>query len=369
MIPRSAPSPPRGAGLIAYHKGEGLDAIDEYSRRLVAALADRGDRATYSLSGLPPARTIDDDCSWVILQYNPFSYGRGGFAPQLLLEMARIRRRLAVPVGVMVHECWVETHDWRSGLMGVYQQAQLRALSRMATVLMTSTQTIARQIGRGAVHVPVASNITPVDSSHQLARESLWVGDRLVVTLFGRGNPSRALSRAEEAIDAIASCRGPGSVLVFNLGAEAPVLRLDPAIQVVRPGVLGASQLSYFLWASDLMLLPFTDGLSTRRTTLMAALAHGVPVLSQQGPATDDVLVERDDVFTLTPIQEPDAFARRAAELVADPDGLSGKGRIGRHLYLESFDWPHVARRVMSAMDDVSTGEAVGSGPRESEPS
>ena len=44
------------------------------------------------------------------------------------------------------------------------------------------------------------------------------------------------------------------------------------------------------LRASDMLLLPFSDGASTRRTTLMAGLSHALPVVGLQRTETDRVL-------------------------------------------------------------------------------
>lgn len=352
-----------GIGLVAYRRTEDVDAIDEYSRRLVHALCRRGNPASYTSVGLPPARRVDVGLAWILVQYNPFSYGRWGVAPKLVRDAVAIRRRLAAPFAVMVHESWVETHDWKSALSGAYQRVQLRSLSRIATVLMATKQTVARQLGPGCVHVPPGSNITPVAATFQTARDTLGLGDDLVIALFGRGNPSRALDDAEAAIEAVVHVGDPHRVRVFNLGADAPSLHAHPAVQIVRPGKMSADQLSLHLWASDLVLLPLTDGLSTGRTTLMAALAHGVPVLGLRGRATENFLLEREDVVTLTPVGDRDAFTRAAVNLVADRSRLRARGLAGRRLYLEHFDWPHVARRVISA---IESAPATATAPRRS---
>lgn len=347
-------STPDGGGLVVYRMTGGIDAIDEYSRRLVGALGAGGTEAGYSPNGLTSVLAAGLEPSWVLLQYNPFRYGRSGFAPRLLRDARRMRRRLRTRLAVMVHEAWVDMTDWRSGLIGVWQRAQLRDLLHLADGVMTSTQALAREIGGSAVHLPVATNITPVPTSPSAARDRLGFDGRLTVALFGRGHPSRALDHAEAAIAALAVAHGPDRLVVVNLGADAPRLRVPPEVEVTSPGHISPDEVSLRLWASDIVLLPFTDGVSTRRTTMMAALAHGRPVLGLNGPNTDAVLAEAPDAMALTPVGDLAAFARAAVELAGDPRRLSAIGEAGRRLYESRFDWPVLARRVASLLETMT---------------
>jgi Glycosyl transferases group 1 len=343
------------AGIVVYRASAGVDAIDEYSRRLVRALSASGEEACYVAGGLASVRRSADEPPWVLLQYNPFGYGRWGVAPSLVRDARALRRRTTgMRLGVMVHEAWVDMTDWRSTLMGAWQRLQLKSLLRFADVVLTSTEALARELGRRAIHVPVGATITPVPTSTRAARERLGLADELVVALLGRANPSRALDHAEAAIAAIAEARGARGLTVLNLGADAPALEISPAVDVRTPGRLEADELSVRLWASDLMLLPFTDGVSTRRTTLMAALAHGRPVVGLRGHNTDQVLVDHPEALTLTPVGDPDAFARAAVALTGDADRRGALGDAGRRLYDEQFDWPVLARSVMSALGTTS---------------
>src|SRR4029453_3959065 len=54
----------------------------------------------------------------VVVQYNPFMYGRWGFAPWLPLGLWRLRGRKAVGrIALMVHEPYVPMVNWRWTLM------------------------------------------------------------------------------------------------------------------------------------------------------------------------------------------------------------------------------------------------------------
>jgi glycosyltransferase involved in cell wall biosynthesis len=345
-------------GAVVYRRDQGIDAIDQYSRLLVDAIRENDLEVDYFSEGLEELSGRSMTPSWVLLQYNPFRYGRWGFAPKLLSDVRRLRRA-NVAVALMVHEAWLDMTDWRTAAMGAWQRVQLRALVRQADAVMTSTQAIAEMLGHDAIHVPVATNIASMNVPAHAARKRIGVERALVVSLFGRSNPSRALAYAEAAIGALAEVHGAQNLTVLNLGADAPGLDAPDGVEVIDSGPQPAGELSLRLCASDLMLLPFLDGVSTRRSTLMAALAHRRPVLGLRGKNTDQVLIDAVDALALTPMGDPTAFAHAAVELTRDPRKMRAIGEAGGRLYDERFDWPVVAARVTAVLDDLTARPTV----------
>src|SRR5450631_2858496 len=95
-----------GYGAVVYRWTGGMDAIDEYARRLVRAMSDDGLEAHYLSDGL--ARVDSVRPAWILLQYNPFRWGHSGFAPTLVRDAYRCKRRVGAPLAVMVHEAWID---------------------------------------------------------------------------------------------------------------------------------------------------------------------------------------------------------------------------------------------------------------------
>jgi UDP-glucose:(heptosyl)LPS alpha-1,3-glucosyltransferase len=346
-----------GPGGVVVYRRTGtpaeIDAIDEHSRKLVAALTAIGAPASYEPGGLTRLLASGSRPEWVLLQYNPFRFGRCGFAPMLVRDARRLRQ-IGVPVAVMVHEAWVDPVGWRNRLIRAWQRAQLSELLRVTDGVMATTASVAHELGQRAVHIPVATNISPVPTSREDARAALGLDGRLTVALFGRANPSRALGHAEAAIAALAQAHGANNLTIMNLGADAPTVRVPLGVEVHTPGALPPDELSLRLVTSDLVLLPTTDGVSTRRGTVMAALAHGRPVLGLRGRNTDAVLARAEGAMFLTPADDRAAFAEAAVELTRDPDRLRAIGAAGRELYESHFDWPATARSVAAVIEAVT---------------
>jgi glycosyltransferase involved in cell wall biosynthesis len=236
--------------------------------------------------------------------------------------------------------------------MGAYQRAQLSALTSAADVVIATTEALVHRLRCDAIHVPVGSNVTPVAAGREDARARIGARGEIVISLFGSSHPSRALEYAMAAISHVADAVEPQALKVLNLGADAPRLDLAPEIAVVTPGHLASEELSIHLHASDMLLLPFADGLSTRRTTLMAGLAHGLPVVGLRSAATDRVLVERSDALILTPIGDVAAYCDATLAMAVNEARRDSIGRAARELYITQFDWPVIASRVAAALTD-----------------
>ncbi len=180
----------------------------------------------------------------------------------------------------------------------------------------------------------------------------MGIGDEsLVVCAMGRDHPTWRGDYVVAAANAIASTGRP--LVVLSIGAEAPPLAgLDPSIAIHAPGYLESEELAGMLAASDLFLAPLTDGVSTRRGTLMAALQHALPVVGTVGPLTDAVLAEAGSALELIDYGDRDRFAEAAVRLAGDPEARAATGAAARELYERNFDWPVIARKLLAALPD-----------------
>jgi glycosyltransferase involved in cell wall biosynthesis len=349
--------PLRIAVLAADSRRE-ADGIRDYSAQLVRSLqASPAAEAGLFLRRPEGGWHAANGADWgvaaadaAILQYNPFWYGRRGFAPGLVRDVARLRR--GPTLALMVHETYVDMKNVRWALMGAWQRLQLAALRQLTDLQFCSTESWMRRLTRwpGTAqvhHLPVPSNFPDRRDDAPRARDELDVPDGgLLLSCFGLHHPGRLVAHVRAAAEAVAATGAPATVL--NLGpGDAAVEELAPGVTLRSPGFLPEETLARLLAASDLFLAPYADGVSTRRTTVMSALQHAIPVLGTDGHLTDRVLRESHGALRLVPVAELDGFAAEAARLARQAEERRALGDAGRSLYTRKFDWPVLVERLL----------------------
>jgi glycosyltransferase involved in cell wall biosynthesis len=110
--------------------------------------------------------------------------------------------------------------------------------------------------------------------------------------------------------------------------------------RLAATGVLQPGDLSKHLQACDVLLQPYPDGVSTRRTTTIAGLAHGRAIVTNEGALSEPLWRESGAVALCS---SPDAalLADEVAALLADDRRRSALAARARQLYDGVFDIRH----------------------------
>jgi glycosyltransferase involved in cell wall biosynthesis len=106
-------------------------------------------------------------------------------------------------------------------------------------------------------------------------------------------------------------------------------------------GPLPNAEVSAALSACDLLLMPYADGASLRRGTLMAGLAHGCAIVTTTPAAPIPELVAGRDLIYV-PAGNIEAAAHAVQALVADPPRLAALRHHAR-LASSQFTWESIA--------------------------
>jgi hypothetical protein len=355
--------------LVCRQSPDAVDAIRDHAVLLAAALRAHGAEVDLHLRTpdrswlVEPGGSVRTQLTAglagydaVLLQYNPFMWGRWGFAPWLPLELWRLRLRRSRPrLALILHEPFVPMTGWRWTLMGLWQRAQLGAVRAATDIVFVSIEAWTRRLRRWlprrrTIHLPVGSTIPDGSAAREDERRTLGAGaDDLVVATIDTGGSSWSSTPVRAALARIAADGPRVLLLVLGAGASAPA-GLPAAVEVHVPGRLDATLLAARLSAADLFLAPYVDGVSTRRTSLMASLLHGVAVVGTDGDLTDSVLREAAGALRLAPVDRPDLFAEAAQSLAASAEERAALGHAGRALYRDRFDWPVIAGRLLAEL-------------------
>ena len=240
----------------------------------------------------------------ILIQYVPHAYGWKAMNLPFARWPAR-RARLGDDVRAMFHEVtfpWVARPlqlNFLAAVNRVMAALIIRACTR-AYVTIPDWERLLRRLG--AVRVPIAW--TPVPSSvpseaspHAVERRRAeLIGDTTATRVVGHfGTYSGLITRTlAPALRKLLDRRPDVRVLLLGRDgdrwrhelAEGRADRLD---RVVATGGLPAAEIPEYLRACDLLVQPYPDGVSSRRTSVMAALANGVPVVTTLGHLSEPI--------------------------------------------------------------------------------
>jgi glycosyltransferase involved in cell wall biosynthesis len=333
--------------LLAYERlGDG-----ETARPMSAAGLDWSPRAwpavITALDALRPA--------WLHIQYQTGAYA---MAPGVNLLPWRLRAMPGRPlVAVTFHDLLEPYLFPKAGPLRTWANRRLAA-DADATVATNSADAagLARLVGPPPFLIPIGSNIPvapPPGYAPAAWREQHGVpNDAMLVAYFGLLSPSKG---ADLLVEAIAQLATPWRLLLIGGGATAPqdvahaeavrarVAALGLADRLVETGHLAAPEVSAALLAADLVALPFRDGASFRRGSLLAALAHGRPLVTTT-PADPNDAALLAPAALLVPPGSPGALASALARLAADPEARARLGAAGPGLAAR-FSWERIAER------------------------
>jgi glycosyltransferase involved in cell wall biosynthesis len=139
---------------------------------------------------------------------------------------------------------------------------------------------------------------------------------------------------------AVRSCKAVAQAHGFEVLAIG-VARSD---DVSYTGFLPSDKFAECLAESDLVVLPFTDGVTGRRTSFISAAQVGVATLTTLTSPMDDFTV--DGAFEHTPPNHPDEFVAKAVDLAGDETRLKQMGQKSRELYERELSWSVIGSKV-----------------------
>ncbi|MEP7189856.1 MAG: glycosyltransferase family 4 protein [Roseiflexaceae bacterium] len=389
----SAEYPPRPGGIGDYTRRLGQALVERGQRVLVFTIADcRLQIIDLDGSILNPKSKIQNlksnwgwrisrDVRAALQQTRPdilhiqYQTGAYGMHPAINFLPWRLRGTQHRPaVVVTAHDLLPPYLFPKAGQLR--QWVTRRLLDDADAVVVTNQDDYERVRGwqprpapRPLARIPIGSNIAVAPPEHYDRaswRARLGIGaNETLLTFFGLISLSKGL---ETLLDALAQLPAHFRLMVIGGAATAPedrayadairqqIARLGLEQRVTITGQCAEADVSAHLLAADIAALPFADGASFRRGSLLAALAHGLPVVTTQ-PTTDDRRPTTDDRMSSTVVHRRfvdgenvllvppgDALALVAAiERLARDTALCEQLAAGGRALAAQFGWDAIA--------------------------
>jgi glycosyltransferase involved in cell wall biosynthesis len=309
----------------------------------VHALPDRfGGRSRQTLAAAFASRP-----GRVIIQYVPNAFGRRGANLPFCRWVARLRGR-DVDVRVMFHEPYFYFTAARplANVLAVAQRAMAALLLRGGGVTYVSTDSWIGYLRRYApadtswsvLPIPATAEGDPPGDAIERWRRSAGGGP--IVGHFGSYGDDVAQELAPVLIALLSADEAVRVLLVGrNSGAFADKLlkgRPECAGRVHASGVLPQLDVVAALKACAVLVQPFPDGVTTRRTSVMAGLAAGVATVTTSGRLTERVWRD-SDAAVLVPAGSVEATRDAALGLLRNPLLRQDRAAAGKRVYGERF--------------------------------
>jgi glycosyltransferase involved in cell wall biosynthesis len=198
------------------------------------------------------------------------------------------------------------------------------------------------------------------------ARRALGLpADEPILLNVGRLAPRKGLDNLVHGLGRLARTHGvPARLIVVGGNSDLPDPALTPEIgrlkaiaaeegvarQVCFTGRRSREFLKLYYSAADLFCT--TPWYEPFGITPLEAMACATPVI---GADVGGIRFSVADGITgaLVPPNDPEAFAAKAAELLADRERLREMGRAGLHRVQTQFTWPKVARAIAAFYEQV----------------
>ncbi|MBD3295850.1 MAG: glycosyltransferase [Candidatus Omnitrophica bacterium] len=363
------------------------DGIGDYTRILVEKLRDKGQKVSvissgryagkdpdvikvgggrWSLKELVKTYRLIRDAKFdvVHMQYTPVTYGFGPVYKLLpvLVKAALPRTVFVTTFHTLVGGPWIT-------------RAYAVILSLFSDRLISTNEEITGLFNRWIPYfrpkidqIPIGANVKNVDVDRSRARRGLerkygLRKNAVILSNFGFTNPGKGF---EDIIDAMSLLGENDRYYLLLVGAlrdedAAYRHRLNGLIRmkglernVIWAGEADDHRISSLLKGSDIYIIPYTEGLCTRRGSLMAGINHSLPVIST-APRNELPLFKDRENIMLVKRNDPASLADAIKELSADEE-LRNRiaSKIGE--LEKTFNWDTIAERTIDVYKKAAAG-------------
>lgn len=265
-------------------------------------------------------------------------------------------------------------HDVRAPYLfpkaGGLRSQIVRQLARRSAAIITTTQHDAAWLGAGfrTAIIPIGSNIIPrtFTADERVQQRTAWgIRDEFLIGYFGLLNKTKGLIPLLEAFAQFRSSHEgtrlviiggtPGASDISNAAFQAELQQtidlLGLRSSIIFTGYLTQDDVSAALAACDVVALPYVDGASYRRGSLMAALALGCAVVTTTPSDDADAFVDQQNLLAVPP-EDPESLCRALMHLYEQPALRATLGKAALETS-RRFSWNSIAHHYLNFFQQV----------------
>ncbi|MCA0452805.1 MAG: glycosyltransferase family 4 protein [Chloroflexi bacterium] len=220
------------------------------------------------------------------------------------------------------------------------------------------------------VLIPIGSNIQHTLPDHFDAES--WRAkagakpDDYLIGYFGLFNQTKGLETLLSSIASLSRQNIPVRLVMIGggLGSSDPtnasylnnlktqIQQLGIEILIHWTGYLeNEAEVGAYLAASDVIALPFTDGASYRRGSLMAAIQYGCPIITTRPSMTIPNFRDGENMLLVAP-SDKSALSDALLKLWRAPE-LRKQLQQGARQLRQDFDWSHISRATLEFFEHL----------------
>jgi|SRR5262249_49196880 len=346
-------------------KDEPTDAVEEYCHYLAEALQSRAiqleiHRVPWEILGWPDAlQTLQLQAAswrdtWVLLQYTALAWSRRGF-PQKVLLVLKILKAAGARVGMVFHD--VEPYLGGRLIDSIRRLSQVRTMRRMLVLADLAVFTVPTEklswlpaVRAQAAFVPVGPNL-PIPPAPQAHSQDV-VPTIGVFSITGGDSGARETKVILSAVGHTVRKFGRLRLSIFGRHAELRETELreglrDLPVELSVEGVVEPAQVVQKLSVCDVLL--FVRGsISSRRSSAIAGIACGLPVIAYPGSETAPPITDAG-VVLVSPDHPYELYAA-LVRVLSDEAYRRELGARSRAAYQTHFSWPAIAARFSALL-------------------
>jgi glycosyltransferase involved in cell wall biosynthesis len=291
------------------------------------------------------------------------------------LPSAWVRRSIKVPIVTTFHDLLVPYLFPKAGPL---RWSVVEYLARHSDAVIVTNEEDRVRLSNfqspipNLYTIPIGSNIDPLRAGEfdRVAERARWgiQPDEQVLGYFGFLNLSKGGSDLMQALKRLKDDGLPVKLLLIGgrAGSSDPTnaeyaKQVDRAIEslgvkenVIATGYLDSRGVSRALFSCDIVVLPYVDGASLRRGSLLAAIAHGKAIVTTE-PRYPIEGLRHDQSAVFVPPYDPAALADSVQRVLVDGT-MRGRLEHGASEAAKLYTWDRIAAQMLEVYQAVVRG-------------